>query len=74
MAMKELTSQETVRIMERIDGACGVLPHANNLSRAYEGSLDITKMKPQERIEAAQEVLGYLGPFDDCELEDCLEI
>ncbi|MFH1711102.1 MAG: hypothetical protein ABH840_02205 [Nanoarchaeota archaeon] len=43
MVMGELTSLETVRIMERIDGICGVLPHANNLSRGYEEALEIAK-------------------------------
>ena len=72
MVMRELKSPRNRLTMKRIDDSCGVLPHADYLSRICEIALDIGSMKPEDRIQAAQEALGYLGPFDDCELEDCL--
>ncbi|MBU3913456.1 MAG: hypothetical protein KKE50_05175 [Nanoarchaeota archaeon] len=73
MVMEELESPEYRRIMRCVNGSVGILPCADLVSQAYDGALDIASLKPSERAEAAQNVLGYLYDLDDGEVEEIEE-
>lgn len=57
-------------IIDKIWGIADVVPHISSVGWAYEEAVGLESMNPQDRIQAAQEALGYLGPFDECEIED----